>query len=32
VSFWDLLDVFLIFLFAFGIYMKSRVATIGMFI
>jgi hypothetical protein len=32
VSLWNLLDVFLIFLFAFGIYMKSRVAAIGMFI
>lgn len=27
---WNLLDVFLIFLFTFGIYMKNRVAAIGM--
>ena len=32
VSLWTFLDVVLIFLFAFGIYMKSRVAAIGMFI
>jgi hypothetical protein len=32
VSLWYLLDVFLIFLLTFGIYRKSRVATIGMFI
>jgi uncharacterized membrane protein (GlpM family) len=31
-SIWNLLDVFLTFLFTFGIYMKSRVAAIGMFI
>jgi hypothetical protein len=32
ISLWNLLDVFLILLFTFGIYMKSRVAAIGMFI
>lgn len=32
VSLWYLLDVFLIFLLTFGIYRKSRVAAIGMFI
>src|SRR5712691_878102 len=29
-SLWNLLDVFLIFVFTFGIYMKSRVAAVGM--
>jgi hypothetical protein len=32
VSLWMFLDIFLIFLFTFGIYMKSRVAAVGMFI
>lgn len=32
VSLWYLLDVFLIFLLTFGIYRRSRVAAIGMFI
>lgn len=32
ISLWTFLDVFLIFLLTFGIYMKSRVAAVGMFI
>jgi hypothetical protein len=32
ISILNLLDVFLIFLFTFGVYMKSRVLAIGMFI